>query len=275
MFRCSKATAIATLCALFACTGDAVAQCCSTQTVGYSPVVYQQTSTAYTGWYPGKWLGNFLFGRPAVTTTYSAGYAPTSYATPYTAGYAPTYTYQTAYRPTYPATYGPVVQTVSRPVVLSPVVSSCSGCATGCDACSTCGVAQAVYDSPSTGCTNCAQGATYYEPSASTYSEPSRAPTLAPQDNPPAERSMLEKPELPETESDSFDSTEEGFDSDNAYWEAPKLFNPNDKTASRVTVPVRNAVYKKPAPAYAASASVAAGKPSHQVGASGWVSASK
>ena len=35
-------------------------------------------------------------------------------------------------------------------------------------------------------------------------------------------------------------------DSGATFFEAPKLFNPNDRTAARVAAPVRNAVYERP-----------------------------
>ena len=264
---------------------QSAAQCCPTPSVAYSPVVYQQTTTAYTGWYPGKWAGQWLrnvFGRPTVATTYAASYAPgytTSYApacntgcaTPYSVGYAPATSFRTAYRPTYPITYGPLVRTVSRPVVLSPVVSSCNGCVTGCDACNNCGVTQAVYNAPSN-CPSCVGGATYYEPARSSASS-TPAPSLAPSDNPPAERSMLQKPEIQGAETPAIDMPETEASSD-AYWEAPKLFDPQDRTAQNsVTVPIRRAVYKMPASS-SWSQPAPRSASAHQVGASGWVSAS-
>ncbi len=260
---------------------EASAQCCSTNyTVGYAPTavatppVYQ--TTYYNGWYPGKYALNFtrnLFGiqQPAATTTYTAGYAP------YTVGYAPAASYtaarpivRTAYRPTYPVTYGPVVQTVARPVALSPVVSSCTSC-DPCNACSSCnsGVTQAYYSDSSSSCSSCNSSVVTYdsEPvrrngSTSTY-EPK--PSLAPNENPAAERSLFEsnKPAV----DDSAAEIEYDDSGDEAYNEAPALFAPRNRQASRHPAPVWNAVHGT----NAKSTERALG--SHQVGASGWVSA--
>lgn len=265
------------------------AQCCGQQpTVAYSPVVAApapvvQATTVSTGWYPGKYLTDFtrsLFGANRTTTyttnyapSYTAGYAPSPYAvgyapSPYTAGYA-----QTAYRPVYPATYGaigyapaPLTQTVSRPVVLSPVMSApaCGGCATGCNAC---GVEQASYMAPS-GCSSCASGScgspvTSY-PSApagggyqSSPSYPEPQPAL-PQDAnvPPRERSIdVRRPEVDDSyDNDTFN---DDFDLDNRtegdpaaandYFSAPPLFPPSNRVTQRAThpAPVRTAVYKR------------------------------
>lgn len=45
------------------------------------------------------------------------------------------------------------------------------------------------------------------------------------------------------TPSDGTDSVK--TDSNANYFEAPRLFNPNDRTATRVAAPVRNAIYEK------------------------------
>ena len=281
MYRCTTAFA-AVLVALAALSPvDALAQCCGAPapTVAYSPVVYEQPATVYTGWYPGKHLGNFVrgvFGRPQVGTTYVAGYAPAA-ATPYTVGYAPTTSYRVAYRPTYPITYGqvnyamPVVQTVARPVTLSPVISACGGCSTGCDACSGCGVAQAVYQSPSD-CANCSSGAAYYEPARpSTQSTYGQQPTLAPTDDIPEDRSLVNKPETNVVQEPEV-SIDESSDSGDTFWQAPPLYDPKDKLTSRHIAPVRTAVYS---PSNRVSEASAASHRGHQVGATGWVSASR
>ncbi|TWT90009.1 hypothetical protein Mal64_03910 [Pseudobythopirellula maris] len=239
------------------------AQCatCPTPTVAYSPVVYQQTE--YTGWYPGKYLGDFtrnLFSpyRSTYTTSYAptaytAGYAPTSY----TAGYAPsTYSvgyrgaptaYRAAYQPTYPvsyyAGYAPVVQSVYRPVTLQPVCqsvsyapSACSGCSTGC---SSCGVTTASYEpSYATGssCSSCAPSASS---SSSVYDYNSNQPSLAPEAEVPVNR-QLDKPVYDEDDSVLNNADE----TSGAYFEAPKLFLPSDRTTKRPTAPVWTAVYE-------------------------------
>lgn len=218
-------------------------------TVAYSPVVAQTTQV--TPWYPGRNIIEFtrdLFA-PRVTT-----------GTVVTAGYAPTVApvaapaLQTTYRPVYPVTYGPVttartfvarpvIQTVARPVVLSPVqqVTAMSPCCDPCSACSTCGVSQAVYDAPlSTGCSSCASGgvssfdtvAPTTAPSTSRPLEP--RPALGPEDNPPADRSIFNRPEVPPLpEEADEDAAESG-----AFWEAPPLFDPKDRLTRRNPAPV-------------------------------------
>ncbi|QDT69158.1 hypothetical protein MalM25_20860 [Planctomycetes bacterium MalM25] len=275
---------------------DASAQCCGTPTVAYSPVVAAPapvvaTTTVSDGWYPGKALANFsrnLFGWNRVNTTYTAGYGATPYTAgyaPYTAGYAPysvgyaatprytagyAPTYQVAYRPTYPASYGPVAytQTVSRPVVLSPVVAApaCDTCSTGCGSCNACGgVEQATYlASPSSSCSSCAAGGSVtssydsYD-SGSSYVEP--RPTLAPNDNVPAERSIeVQRPDTDDSldddyNYDSFDDEKTPTDpaAANDYWRAPPLFAPpsNRVTQRAHPAPAKMAVYRRPANAQA------------------------
>lgn len=282
-------------------SADVFAQCCGTPTVAYSPVVAAApapvvaTSTTYDGWYPGKAIANFsrnLFGWGSTTTTYTSGYAPytagyapyTAGYVPYTASYAPTYSvgyaptpyyagYATAaYRPTYPATWG-TVQTVSRPVVLSPVVQA-PAC-NACDACS--GVTQAAYISaaPST-CSSCSAGSSdYVVPSSgyesSTIVEP--RPELAPSDNPPATR--LQRPEIDDTDS-ILEEEDAKIPSDptsaNDYFNAPPLFTPpaNRVTQNTHPAPVHTAVYRQPVESR--SVSQTTGK-THHLSADGWASA--
>lgn len=152
--------------------GIANAQCdtCATPTVAYQPV--QPVTAVYTqertGWYPGRLLDRLRMRSwraqtPATATYTTAAYAPTNYTaayTPYTASYAP---YTTNYTP-YTASYTPYVtsyaplQRVSRPVVLRPVAADtgCTTCSyTPAATCSDCGVAQAAYSEPVSGCSNC------------------------------------------------------------------------------------------------------------------------
>lgn len=281
---------------ILAVPGVCSAQCCGQQpvvqpTVAYSPVVAAptvQATTVSTGWYPGKYLTDFtrgLFGYNR-TTTYTTNYAPyTAGYAPYTAGYAPSYAVgyapspytagyaQTAYRPVYPATYGavsyapaPLTQTVSRPVVLSPVVSAspCGGCG-ACDSCSTgcsaCGVEQAGYY-PSSGCSSCGTGsctpsAPSYSPSpspsyggGSPYPEPQ--PALPSDANvPPREQSIdVRRPEVDDTFDDNYDldnRTEGDPAAANDYFNAPPLFPPANRVTQRRAhpAPTRTAVYKR------------------------------
>lgn len=57
------------------------------------------------------------------------------------------------------------------------------------------------------------------------------------------------------------------------YFEAPKLFNPNDRTAARVAAPVRNAVYERPTSYRPISTSHSYAAPTQQV-EPGWTSGS-
>lgn len=269
---------------LVAFASESPAQCCAPQpTVAYSPVVAApvvQTTTVRDGWYPGKYLTDFTRGLFGLNqTTYTTNYAPTAapyavgYApSPYTAGYAPAY--QTAYRPVYPATYGqvayapaPLTQTVSRPVVLSPVVSApacdaCSSCSGG--GCSACGVEQAGYYAPgSSPCSsgNCSPAPPSYAPtpapsygSGNSYPEPQ--PALPPEANvPPREQPIdVRRPEVEDRFEDAFDDT---YDSDrtegdpaaanNGYYSAPPLFPPSNRVTQRRAhpAPTRTAVYKR------------------------------
>lgn len=258
-------TSFALLSAVALPTSEAQAQaCCGTPTVAYSPVVAAPTIAVQTQ--ERSRLAKILdplqiFSRDRVTTTvnyggvpYTAGYTPyTAGYAPYSVGYAPTpytaaYTPQVAYRPTYPATYGPVVlpQTVSRPVVLSPVVS-----APACDACSACGgVEQAYYGAPSTGCSSCNAGASYEAPASGYNDSFEQRPTLAPDAQVAPERSIQQKPEVEESFDDDFgtDSVDGDPAAANEYWRAPPLYAPSNRVTQRShPAPARTAVYRRPA----------------------------
>ncbi len=239
------------------------AQCCSpVQQIAYQPiqqVAYQpvqqiayQPTVAYqprTGWYPGKLLDRMRLRRYGVSTAaapaYTAGYAPyTAAYSPYTAAYSP---YVTSYAPlTRTSYYQPAVTTVARPVLLrptvamSPVVSSCCSPCSPCATCAT-GVSQAVYTEPASPCVGCAGAA-----SAPVYSNsPSVGPAtpqpqLQPNEPTPAGSSTYES-NRPESESSTLQNNKSTF------FEAPKLFNPRDRTASRTGVDVVPAVYSQPA----------------------------
>lgn len=248
------------------------------QTTAYSPVVVQQVQT--TPWYPGRNLIEFTRDLFAPRTTVTAGYAPTYAAAPVATApvAAPVTAYRTTYRPVYPVTYGPVVtgrtfvarpvvQTVARPVALAPVqVSACSPCSVCDTGCSACGVAQASFAAPASGCSSCAGGATTtYLDSAPAASVPAAEPqpALGPQDNPPAERSMLNRPEVPAFPEEADD---QATDASGAFWEAPPLFDPSDRITRRGRVPASFAVQQQAVERPAAS------RPAPTPG--GWVSAS-
>jgi len=284
---------------------------CSTPTVAYQPVIAQPVATTqyqvaqYAGWYPGKlldrWrlrnygLGNYGMAAPVAPTytPYTASYAPytASYPT-YTAGYTP---YVTAYaplrrtvvaRPIIQTSYyaaspcSSCVQTVARPVVLSPVVhAGCSTCAVpncgGCSACSTIpmGVSQATFNQPA-GCSGCATS-----PAIPSYSP---APSLAPSSpsrtvGPPTPQPQLSPSEPAPARSNYPDpSPQKDLDTSTSF-ESPQLFDPNDRTAQRLssdgpTVGVWNAVYHK---STAGQIKQTRGKPARtqaEIDAEGWQS---
>lgn len=262
--------------------GDtAIAQCCGTSayTVGYQPVTayqpvayqaYQpvayQVYQPYTGWYPGYWL-NRWFGR----RTYTAASTPT-YA--YTASYTPTYTasyagYTAAYPVATTAYYGSSCSSCgcqsccgTQSVVMRPVTccNACSSC--GCDPCS-CGscestsVTPAVYESDSS-CPTCAAPASYatplYEnsPSNTRSTVPSTfdqtpQPEIAPDEMATPRQSL--RPVAPSTypaDPKDYDSGNGNFGSPSSYFEAPKLFDPNDRMTQRAGTPVWTAVHHRP-----------------------------
>ncbi len=177
-----KLFALKLIAALSLLSASAFAQCtsCAAPAATYavaSPVV-MQTVPQRDGWYPGKYIGELLFGRANYTTNYAptygytaaytpaytAAYAPAytaAYAPAYTAAYAPAMNYTAAYAPTYPPSYLPQVaayaptsyvaaypamQTVQSQVVLAPACDACATAyrpvtmepVTACDTCSAC-----------------------------------------------------------------------------------------------------------------------------------------
>jgi hypothetical protein len=326
----------------------APAQCCgATPTTAFSPViapavvaapatpVMMQTmmpvTTVSDRWYPGRWLGEFsrnLFGGGTrVQTNFAPAVVPTSTfvastpvmqtahfapATTVVAGFGPTPIGQTSYRPTFPATWGPVqsvhmvgmaplVQTVQRPVELTPITMAPAPAIDACGACSACGVTQTSFETPvSNGCSACSaapqvtyQGpATSYVPSTSsvtpgnsTYNgSTTPQPMLAPDENPPADRSLLEKAVAPDSGTAPATDPAAEADSSGAYFTAPPLFDPRDKLTQRQAAP------RHPAPTWTADyrgatdrvpavhASTPAAPPAasgHQIGAGGWVSSDR
>ena len=267
----------------------------------YAPAAYQ---TNYSGWYPGYWWDRAVarvWGSPSTyvasyPSTYSAAYRPAyyagygGYATSYapassysscTAGYAPCNTYTTSYAP------------------------ACGTCQSGCSTCSsTPVVTQASYQTyqQPAGCSTYAASVpatappTYVQPPAaapqptpapaSTEPPPSLAPS-GPQSSTsskPADTAMPPSPDVqPAPGSDT-----EGFDpyhpdkvnkSDSStYFEAPKLFNPKDRTAKHTGIaPVRTAIYEQPV-TYRKTSTTTRGPitaAQAQQDAIGWSSASK
>ncbi|MBX3433506.1 MAG: hypothetical protein KF847_09310 [Pirellulales bacterium] len=261
-------------------------------TVGYAPTV---TYEPYTGWYPGKLFDQMRVRRWTrnATPTYTAAYAPAAYTTsytPYVASYAPTsytaayapaataytpytasYAYTAAYAP-YVTAYAPLQRTsyyapaMLRPVAaMAPVVadggcSACSACGSTCDACSG-GVTQAVYAdqyaAPSGGCASCAagSGAPYYGGGSSDPYVGEQTPQ--PQLDRPQGGSQYDvnRPQSTTPPPDPAPAQEE--DAAASYY--PQLLKPaNDRTASRPSADVWNAVYQRPARQDQVSTSAAA-----------------
>ncbi len=227
---------------------QALAQCSTCgETVAYQPVTYQTYSPVtyttykpYNSWYPGYWIGrvnNYVWGRPWFPSyhawyrkSYEVGYAPTttSYYQPATSCCSPAPTCSSC-----TSNYAPSCSTCSTvsQVVMRPICSSGCDSYSSCSSCST-GVSQATYTTP--GCDSC--GVTQAAPQATT-----QQPTLSPSETPPAERTFRQKP------TDDVTPTPEPAEDDNSasYFEAPQLFNPQDRTAQRSAAPVWNAVYHK------------------------------
>lgn len=242
--------AMAVAVAMCLTTAESYAQCstCAVPQVAYSPVVYNNYTTTYDGWYLGKYVGRLgrrVFGT-APAPAYQVGY-PTTYA----AGYAPTYSYA-SYAPTYAASYAPscntcgtspccCAQTTYRPIVMSPV-SSCCTCPTTCNTCGTCdtcsGVTQAGYNtSVSSSCPTC-NTSTYIDSSASNASQ---APSLN-NSAPAPQQTFRETERLDPTPAEETGVGEQASD-----FGAPLLLDPSDKLTKRPTSPVWTAVYKQPA----------------------------
>lgn len=265
-------------------------------TVAYPQVVaYQQARVGlFDRWRMRRWGVTPV--QPVYATTYAApytaaytpyqaayAYTPTSYTAAYapatyTAAYAPA-VYTTAYRP-YLTSYAPLATTAyyaaARPVVMSPIVSTCSVC--GCDpcgcaqpACASCdacgsysaGVGQAIYTEPASNCPGCApaSGVPSYS-STPSVGPATPQPQLAPDEGTPSD-SMYESNRLEIDEQPADPSPSSESDS-STYFEAPKLFSPQDRTASRPTAEIHDAVYRQEA-AYRGVSQTSA-----EVDANGW-----
>lgn len=294
-------------------TARANAQCCGTgygYSAYYQPAAYTAYSpVAYTsyyggGWYPGYWLDRVrarVWGSPR---TYVAAYPAT-----YQAAYAPSYSvgYRPAYSVGYATSYAaPAVSSgCSSCSSYSAGYSPCSSCTTGCDPCSTCStcaapaVGQAVYQQP-TGCASCAtpaavvapapsvpapQGVTTPSPTPapqSTYGTQNGAPSLGPGATVPERQQETQRPAngtqqevQPEPGSDTNGTDPYEVDGDSStYFQAPKLFDPNDRTAQRSIAPVITALYEKPVSYHNVVAQRITLEQAH-LDAAGWISASK
>lgn len=257
---------------------EADAQCCGAATTAYyqPAAVTAYSPVASTGWYPGYYWNRVrtrLFGSPS---TYVAAYPATTYA----ASYAPAYT--ASYAPSYTASYAPTYATSYAAPAACPSCPTCSSCTVGyapstaCPACPTCPTevfAHASYAQPA--CPTCGVGTASVQQrqDTSTTQSPELAPpqTFAPTtsngggaggpsvpaDTSETERREGQKPETNGTELQpgpgDTDETpvEDPYKVNNSsdsstMFEAPKLHDPNDRTAQRAIAPVKTALYKQP-----------------------------
>ncbi|HEX2476843.1 MAG TPA: hypothetical protein VHK01_18965, partial [Lacipirellulaceae bacterium] len=264
-------------------TAEASAQCCGAATAAYyqpaaysayyqptaytaySPVAYQ---TYRTGWYPGYFLDRIrarLWGSPS---TYVAAY-PSTYAASYPSAYVASY--PSSYVASYPSSY--VASYPSYSVGYASSYSPCCGTAQHvtmqpacCSTCGVSGVSQASYESG--GCSSCGVGAssgsTIVVPSETvttpgtqygTNSNDAREPELAPGEQVAPERTFRrpanggsQQDIQPEPGNDTnegeIEKVLEGEGAESStYFEPPKLFDLNDRTARRTIGPVRTAIY--------------------------------
>jgi hypothetical protein len=296
---------VAALCAPAFTLVEAQAQCCGgattafyqpTPVTAFSPVVVQQSQP---GWYPGFFLDRirtrlwgapntfvavqpttFVAARPVFATSYVANFAPVSSCSgcsSFTASYSPC------------STCAPVQQVTMQPVCGCDPCSTCSSCPTS----QTFGVSQASYQEPS-GCNCATNGTTIVVPNGTVVTPGSQQSSMStgqpqiPANEPtPAERSMQKVPangsgqevETPPAgdatgDGSNGDQTSEGSESA-TFFQAPKLFDPNDRTAQRRIAPVRTALYEKPAgyqPVSAKRATITSQQAERD--AAGWTSAS-
>ena len=267
---------------------NASAQCttCAVPTVAYRPVAAQPVVAyrPYTGWYPGKWLDGWRSRRlTTAVPVYTASYAPQQVA------YRP---YITSFAPLAPACRE-CVQTVARPVVLQPILNSCSTCgcdSCSCSSCSACSapVSQASYTEPA--CSSCAAsgGPSYVTPPSSSGQAIVGPPTPQPQLETSPPTTTFRRSEggqapagtdgnsKPEPQSDPGPAD----DSDASTFfdlRAPMLLDPSDRTARRSssrkpTVDVWTAVYRRSTNAAATNTASQASHTRSQaaVDAEGW-----
>ena len=278
----------------------------------YSPVAYQ---SYYSGWYPGYWLDRVrtrLWGSPstyvaAYPSTYAAAYPSTvvaSYQPAYTASYATSYAPASACATcsTYTAGYSPCTTCAVQQVTMRPVCETCSVSCDPCSACSAYGVSQTTYQS--SGCTTCNGGrpqqggqsgttivvpnGTVVTPGGQQQPMPANGgaqPMIGPTEQVPQERTYQRPADengpniTPEPAGDINGSPADypnGTEGNNAtFFEAPKLFNPKDRTANRRIAPVRTALYEQPvgyAPAAVVRTKITAQQAAQD--ATGWISAS-
>jgi hypothetical protein len=301
------------LCALRAeaqCCGSAYSAYYPAAYTAYSPPAYTSYYGYYGGWYPGYWLDRIrarVWGSPS---TYVAAYPSTyyaSYAPSYAVGYRPAYS--VGYAASYAAPACSSCSTCSSCSSYAAGYSPCSSCSSGCapcSACSTCATptaSQAVYQQPA-GCASCGAAAPVMTaPGAVVMPAPGATVTPSPVPQQAAPAATDSRPELapseqvgPRTYQRPADAEQQNGEqqpvqpapgTDDAekdpykvegdsstYFQAPKLFDPNDRTAKRSLAPVTTALYQKQVSYRAVSAGPITLEQA-QRDAAGWVSAAK
>jgi hypothetical protein len=249
----------------------------------YSPVAYQTYRTGwYPGYFLDR-IRTRLWGSPstyvaAYPSSYVASYPssyvasyPSSYVASYPSTYAASYpsSYAASYAPSYSAgymsSYSPCCAPAQQATAYAPAYgySPCSGCST----CGVSGGGQASYQSsecascgvaPSSGTTVIVPNGTVVTPGAqqgapSNEPQPELAPgeQVAPErtyrrpTNGGAQQEVQPEPGRDANE-DELESVLEGDGAESStYFEPPKLFDLNDRTARKSIAPVRRAIYQK------------------------------
>jgi hypothetical protein len=267
-----------------------------------STYVTAYPTTAYYAGYAPAYTAAY---RPA----YTVGYATTSYAAPMSYAAPTSYAAPAPACPTcpsYSASYAPVQQVT----VQSACPSGCAPCTAGASyvpqqsysgQSGAYGVQAESYGA-SAGSPSCcqpaasgAQPATYTAPSPSgpaptpalqrTFEAQNAAPSLDPTTSVPERQQDAQRPPT----NDANDTQqpiqpepaeENGFDpykveeENSTYFQAPKLFDPSDRTARRNVAPVVTAVYQKPADAPNSTSAQPISLQQAELDAMGWVSAS-
>jgi hypothetical protein len=272
----------------------------------YSSYYAPTYSTYYAGgWYPGYWMNRIrtrLWGSP---TTYVAAYPAT-----YAAAYAPSCSscqsgYVTSYAPACPtcsscsacaspcsacSTCAPCSSCSTCTASYAPCTTcaspcgceSCSACesCSGCSACSAPAVTQASYQPQSSGgCASCGTQASNTQQNVVTpppqQMEPRPTYDASQQNSPQSTitNRPVDTPQAPQQTHPEYDVKK---NDSSTYLEAPKLFNPRDRTAQRSIAPVRTALYQQPASYHEISASrTTISAEQAERDAAGWESVSK
>ncbi len=221
-----------------------------TVTAGFAPMV-TATPAHVTAFAP---LQRQVVQTTLMPVTTASACAPCSAAPIVTTSFFPTTVLQ-------PVTVTPIVSAPTCTTCASPVVScDACACATPCSSCPTSSaIEQAAFAAPSSDCPSCSGGSAepYYGTPASAGDPQTPTPELPTDFGTPVESGYV-----PET-------TDGATDGSGAF-SAPPLMTPpfNGQTASRPTVDVRTAVFRRPVGATTVSATSAPVR--RAVDAGGW-----